>query len=696
MVAVPFYKNPHLVWPLFESLRRCQDELASLNARLVFYNDSPGEPELQAELQKAFDQRQTLNLTIVENRENLGFVGTINQAFDEVVETGGDILILNSDTQVFGGTFRELVEVAYSDPMIGFVCPRSNNATLATFPHGSDIVDLPPAALYERFRVAARLLPRLTYAPVAVGYCLYIKGQILRDFGGFDVAYGKGYNEENDLICRANQYGYRAVLANHAFTYHKAKQSFAVLGDEVAVFDAENSERLYSRYPHYLPWVRRFFDSPEYYAERVLPGLAPGHRFRQRIGLDFSHFGAYHNGTFEHGKRLLEAADEIWPADVEIVVIGFAEALEFHGVRRGDRVSWIDPHDPDVVLTAVFRLGQIFDADSMWRLLTRAPVVGVWMLDTIAADCGYLRSGFDEDLWFFTMQWADVVAGNSQFTADQLRRRYLLGDHTRLAPVLLSTRVEDYAPADGAHAPPRVEGGRPSRLLVIGNKFLHKGAPAAVQALAEGLPDTEIVALGLQEPNDRPNVRQVATGLLTDAEMDALYREVDAVVFPTHYEGFGLPLMHALARRRPIYVRRIPVFEEIARSIRVGAENIRWFSDHQDLLRQLDGSFQGWRGDEARGEANGWARCAQDVYIALQQGIASASYDIILSRFRWFQGVRGRPAAVEVPPPPVKDPVEAAADFVALKSGALLRRILRNRFIYTVTRSVWRVSRLGR
>ncbi len=42
---------------------------------------------------------------------------------------------------------------------------------------------------------------------------MYIKWQILADLGVFDEIYGLGYNEENDLIMRANRCGYRAVIA---------------------------------------------------------------------------------------------------------------------------------------------------------------------------------------------------------------------------------------------------------------------------------------------------------------------------------------------------------------------------------------------------------------------------------------------------------------------------------------------------
>ena len=685
-VVVPFYKNPQLVRPLFESLLRSQAELGELGARLVFYNDSPGDTDLQAELARALDDREGLNLSMVENSANLGFVGTCNAAFEGIIADGGDIILLNSDAVVFPGVFRELVEVAYGDPMIGFVCPRSNNATIATLPHGAERLNLTPDEHYRRFLALSAHLPRMVYAPVAVGFCLFIKGRILRDLGGFDPAYGKGYNEENDLICRANRFGYRAALANHAFAWHQGEQSF----DTTGVGKAERNARLlYKRYPEYLPLIGAYFRSPHYMTERVLAGLAPSGGYRLLIGFDFSNFGMHHNGTFEAGRRLLAAAVQDWPDDVGIVVLCSREAFEFHGLEASGRVRWCDTHDPDILLAAIVRVGQVYDKDSMARLCIRAPVVAVFMQDTISADCGYLSIDFDGNLWSFTMKQADLVFGVSQFTVDQLRRRYPIGDRTVLRPILWSVAPCEYAPERTDQFADHDELDSPRRLLVIGNHFKHKGLDLAVAALAKALPDTRIVALGLKKC-DFKNVECVDSGYLSAAEVDELYRQADAVVFPTHYEGFGFPVMHALARSRPIYVRRLPVFEEIAASLTEGRDNIRWFDDHQQLVAMMRESFSGWRGGPAVGEIGGWRRCAGDVYDGLQDSIPTVSYAFLHDRFQLLNTIMAADAM---------DGQTTEARLAQMASQQIRRlflAILNIRFIYLGLRMAWRALRAAR
>jgi glycosyltransferase involved in cell wall biosynthesis len=51
---------------------------------------------------------------------------------------------------------------------------------------------------------------------------------------------------------------------------------------------------------------------------------------------------------------------------------------------------------------------------------------------------------------------------------------------------------------------------------------------------------------------------------LSRDELDRLYAESTALVFPTRFEGFGLPPLEAMARGCPVIVSDIPVLHEVA------------------------------------------------------------------------------------------------------------------------------------
>ena len=59
-------------------------------------------------------------------------------------------------------------------------------------------------------------------------------------------------------------------------------------------------------------------------------------------------------------------------------------------------------------------------------------------------------------------------------------------------------------------------------------------------------------------------IKSYGSGALDEDFVADLYAQAAVVLFPSHYEGFGFPILHALAQRRPVIVRDLPVFDEIA------------------------------------------------------------------------------------------------------------------------------------
>ncbi|HJP82439.1 MAG TPA: glycosyltransferase [Fimbriimonadaceae bacterium] len=56
--------------------------------------------------------------------------------------------------------------------------------------------------------------------------------------------------------------------------------------------------------------------------------------------------------------------------------------------------------------------------------------------------------------------------------------------------------------------------------------------------------------------------RVLALGYVEQAQVEQRYANASAVVLPTHYEGFGLPLIEAFERGKPVIATRIPPFLE--------------------------------------------------------------------------------------------------------------------------------------
>lgn len=95
----------------------------------------------------------------------------------------------------------------------------------------------------------------------------------------------------------------------------------------------------------------------------------------------------------------------------------------------------------------------------------------------------------------------------------------------------------------------RIASAIPHRLVLAGPEG---PVPAYVATLR-----SEIVSLGLSD-------RVRFTGWLADDELDRLYREAVAVLLPSLYEGFGYPLVDAMAHGKPLLTSNRSSMPEIA------------------------------------------------------------------------------------------------------------------------------------
>jgi GT2 family glycosyltransferase/glycosyltransferase involved in cell wall biosynthesis len=679
LIAAPLYRRADLARQLAASLMRCADEIRAVDAEVLFINDSPDDAELATALEEICAKASAaFPCRVLRNPENLGFVKSCNRVMAEAVDRGLDLLLLNSDTVVTPGAFSEMVRVSRLDPMIGFVNPRSNNATLASLPVQERFRHAPPVEAEANWRRVSRHLPDFSYVPTAVGFCLLIRWAILAEFGGFDEIYGPGYNEENDLIMRAGRRGYRAVLANRAFVWHEGSGAFG-LDPASSELEVRNRETLLARYPEYPAMTDGHACSPEQRAELLLGALLPGADGRVDVALDFSTVATAHNGTSIASEQLLAAASELWGDRFRLHVLASKEVYEFHDYARyGAPRS--DPHGSEV-FAAIFRCGQPYDWSTVERLFMKGATVGCFMLDTISMDCAGLSSPSLSRLWSFLLEHLDLLAVTSELTGAQVEKRLPVRPDVLRLRSLHSLDLADYRLPNEAHIAAPAP---PGYVFVVGNHFWHKEVAATVNALAEADPQRTVVVLAGPKPpappvddgryapaglKPYPNVLRLNAGELSHAEIGAVYRDAAAIVFPSHYEGFGIPLLNALAAKKPVFIRPLPVFEEIVRGI--GEDpNIHVFQTTGGLIELMREPLV-WRETGAATGPHGDARrAAEDIAEALERMIAGARYERIVRRIRGMLTLRD----FTVTHPYVPAPPDSRG-FLAARFGRACERI---------------------
>jgi len=200
---------------------------------------------------------------ILFQQPNLGFIATVNRGMEM---TGGDVVLLNSDTEVTTGWLEGLSRCLASDTGIATATPWTNNGEIVSLPRFCE-VNPPPA---DREAVARTISATGTAfypeLPTAVGYCMAISRRAIRELGLFDEkTFGIGYGEENDFSMRVQQAGMRNVLCDDVYVLHFGGRSFGPLGLKP---DEASMRRLLGRHPDYLRQVQAFIEADPLAARR--------------------------------------------------------------------------------------------------------------------------------------------------------------------------------------------------------------------------------------------------------------------------------------------------------------------------------------------------------------------------------------------------------------------------------------------
>jgi alpha-1,3-rhamnosyl/mannosyltransferase len=102
-------------------------------------------------------------------------------------------------------------------------------------------------------------------------------------------------------------------------------------------------------------------------------------------------------------------------------------------------------------------------------------------------------------------------------------------------------------------------------LLFVGTQEPRKNLTILLEAYREFEGELYLVVVGPPgwgtEINSSRGV--ILTGYLSKKDLRALYQKATAVVFPSIDEGFGLPLVEAMASEAPLIASRIPAFQEV-------------------------------------------------------------------------------------------------------------------------------------
>ena len=187
----------------------------------------------------------------------------------------------------------------------------------------------------------------------------------------------------------------------------------------------------------------------------------------------------------------------------------------------------------------------------------------------------YQRDGLRRLFYRRSARAAAHLLTDSEFSANEITAAYgIPRARITVAPLGVTDR---FAPADHANGGLPIGISTPF-LLHVGDLHERRNLVVVVDAMLEtrsrrGMPPLTLVLAGVDRgvgDELRARARQghspdtvVCLGTVTDAQLVTLYRDAVALVYPSRYEGFGLPVLEAMACGTPVIASRAASIPEV-------------------------------------------------------------------------------------------------------------------------------------
>jgi glycosyltransferase involved in cell wall biosynthesis/GT2 family glycosyltransferase len=567
-------------------------ELGELRDNELLVIDDGGD-QLDAGLRAAIDARPFARYEA--NPEELGAIASINRAVLELAGSERDVLVLQDGAVLTAGALQAMTAALRAGERHGVVVPRSNQGAAARMPATSRLAQPPatPEHAHDVFSVVHDLLPAWTVTPTGDDVCFLVRRDLVKNHGFLDPAFSTVRGATVDLTVRMAQLGHSTLIANHAFVEWRGQDAESLADED------DDNVRLAERYPFLSSVVGDFLsfeiDAVDHFAELFLDSGA-----RRSVLIDLHELTLHYDGTARNAIAFLHALRERAPAlDVDFAVHAPADVAAFFGIERFGFpvVAADDPHVYDVALS----LSPLTQTAAILAINRKAVRWVILHLDIIALRSLELRSASwaRKRVVRDSLRYADRIVSISSASVEDIRDFYpeLQTDERRLTVLPQGATTARFSARSGDidfHDLPtstRRAIETKSFILVMGNGYPHKQVARTLETLGEG--GHTVISIGghVDRPRAGRTLHSLPPGRLSDALLRRLLSSARVLVYPSAYEGFGLPIVEAVAARKRVVAFRSNAVSETVEALGL-QEFVDLFDDFAGLPALLESALR--------------------------------------------------------------------------------------------------------
>jgi glycosyltransferase involved in cell wall biosynthesis len=480
--------------------------------------------------------------------------------YNEIVEESdskSDIMLLSDCADIHDGAFDEIKSCLYAEEKHAIA-------------YGQEIDNRQSMIV-----TAKKYLPKYSITIFATTNCALVKRTVINTLGFLDESYNSIHYAMTDLYCRINRYGFSAIVSHHTL--------FSANDKDNSVLCDTDKKFLETRYTHREETERGFADYMTQPGMYFLTLLDDDYYPKKKILFDCITMPPYHCGTSEFQITVFDAFYRLFKDKYDLFLYTNHEADEYHKLSsKYDNMLYPDTID------GTFHIGyapnQLMFYDNQSEMNKRCLKIIQTMFDIIMARRIDEFFGADIDKAVeLGIRLSDGIVFISNNTKNDFTSRYTNESFARdkqlevIYPTIELTASEknDYdLPFD-------------SYFLIVGNMFEHK----AIKETLEAVRDTShnFIVIGYGE-NDFmcPNIFCYMNGHIDSDYLYFLYSKCDAVIYPSLYEGFGLPIVISLKHNKRVILYENNLNKELCQHFFQFKDYFSMFSRYEQIREIID------------------------------------------------------------------------------------------------------------